>query len=40
LLVGRLAQPAWLDIDDPSTLKAKLPDVIGLFIVIKFLDER
>ncbi len=39
LFIGKLAQPEWLEIDDLSKLKAKLSDVIVLFMAIKFLDK-
>lgn len=39
LFIGKLQQPEWLDIDDLGKLKAKLSDVIVLFMAIKFLDK-
>lgn len=39
LFVGPLTQPEWLYIDDLNKLKAKLSDVIVLFMAIKFLDK-
>jgi uncharacterized membrane protein YqhA len=39
LFIGELKQPAWLDIKDLGALKAKLSDVIVLFMAIKFLDK-
>ncbi len=39
LFVGPLDQPDWLYIDDLNKLKAKLSDVIVLFMAIKFLDK-
>lgn len=39
LFIGKLKQPEWLEIDDLSKLKAKLSDVIVLFMAIKFLDK-
>ncbi len=39
LFIGKLKQPEWLDIDDLGKLKAKLSDIIVLFMAIKFLDK-
>jgi uncharacterized protein (TIGR00645 family) len=39
LFIGKLQTPEWLEIDDLSKLKAKLSDVIVLFMAIKFLDK-
>ena len=39
LFVGRLQTPEWLVIDDLGKLKAKLSDVIVVFMAIKFLDK-
>ena len=39
LFIGRLQTPEWLVIDDLGKLKAKLSDVIVVFMAIKFLDK-
>jgi uncharacterized membrane protein YqhA len=39
LFIGRLNAPEWLIIDDLGKLKAKLSDVIVVFMAIKFLDK-
>ena len=39
LFIGKLDEPEWLVIDDLNKLKAKLSDVIVLFMAIKFLDK-
>lgn len=39
LFIHKLDLPDWLSIDDLSKLKAKLSDVIILFMAIKFLEK-
>jgi uncharacterized membrane protein YqhA len=39
LFIGKVNTPDWLVIDDLGKLKAKLSDVIVLFMAIKFLDK-